>query len=269
MMASVALLILAGAASAAPVRISSETVKQPYDLIRGTIAATPELASIPWRNENLDFALKWGFFDVGWATMKAQIMEEFNGEPAVRIVSEAKSSKFCDAFYVVRDLNQSWIHASKFHSLGYSKKLREGGFFRDEWVVYDYPRKIFLSKRTNKNGESSYEEGPLDGYVQDILSSMYFLRTKKLEVGSEIILDVNTRKNWPLVVKVLRKTTIEVPAGEFETVVVEPFLRQEGIFVQKGKRMQVWLTNDARKLPVYLSVEIIFGHVTASLLRIN
>ena len=67
----------------------------------------------------------------------------------------------------------------------------------------------------------------------------------------------------------LRREMIEVPAGRFKTGVVEPFLRQEGIFVQKGKRLQVWLTDDERHVPVFMRVEIIFGSISAYLLRVD
>lgn len=260
-------LLLAATADAGPA-LSSAAVGAPYDLVGGTVPAPAALGSVPWFGEFLEYELKWGIFSVGTANLQAERVEEFNGEPAVRIVSEAKSNRFCDGFYKVRDLNESWIHAGEFHSLGYSKKLREGGFFRDEWVLYDYPRKAWLSKTTNKDGSFAYRAGEVPGPVQDILSSMYFIRTKPLNVGDDIVMDVNTRENWPLVVKVKRKTRVTVPAGTFHCVIVEPFLRQEGIFVQKGKRLQVWLTDDARRLPVYLSVDVFFGSVSAALTKL-
>lgn len=217
----------------------------------------------------LEYQISWGFVSVGVADLKTSQVETFNGVPSVRIVSQATSNGFCDAFYKVRDLNESWIQASDFYSLGYSKHLEEGHFYRNEWVLYDYPRKAFLSKTTNKDGSFSYKQGTIPGPVQDILSSLYFIRTKPLHVGDEVVLDANTKDNWPLVIKVLSRTHVKVPAGKFDVVVVEPFVRQEGIFVQKGRHLQVWMTDDARHIPVQMSVEVLFGHVTAKLLRIN
>lgn len=261
--------LAAPAASAPAVPLSSAAVREPYELVRGTLPATPELKTAPWFAERLEYEVQWGVFTVGTADMEARRVVDFNGQPAVQLVSRAQSNKFCDAFYKVRDLNESWIHARDFRSLGYSKRLREGEFFRDEWVLYDYPSRSWLSRTTNKDGSSAYRSGSIPGAVQDILSSLYYIRGKPLEVGSEITLDVNTRENWPLVVKVLRRTRAKVPAGDFPCVLVEPFLRQEGIFVQKGKRMRVWLTDDARRIPVHLSVDVFFGSVTASLTKIE
>jgi hypothetical protein len=150
--------------------------------------------------------------------------------------------------------------------MGYSKQLREGHFFRNEWVVYDYPQKTFLSKTTNKDNSFYYKQGSIPGPVQDILSSLYYIRTKPLHIGDEITLDANTKDNWPLVIKVVSKARV----NGFNTVIVEPFLRQgEGIFVQKGRKLRVWLTDDSRHIPVRMTVEVAFGHVSTSLHRVN
>ncbi|MBI4423594.1 MAG: HAD-IIIA family hydrolase [Elusimicrobia bacterium] len=265
----------AGAASAEPagtprLRLSSPTLADPSQLLGQALPDSPAYARVPWQPpEFLEYEVKWGILAVGTSNLQTKRVVDFNGTPAFHIVSEAKSSPFCDRFYPVRDINESWIDAVTLQSLGYSKKLREGAFFRDEWVLYDYPDKRFLAKTTNKDGQFSYANGAIPGGVQDILSSLFFVRSKELTVGSEIIVDVNTKQNWPLVIKVVRKKTLEVPAGRFRTVEVEPFLRDEGIFIQKGKRLQIWLTDDDRKLPVRMSVEVIFGNVTASLQKIG
>ena len=250
-------------------QLSSTAVENPYQLVRSTVAATPELSNVPWFPEFLEYSIEWGIFSVGQANLKTSQVEDFNGSPAVRIVSQATSNGFCDAFYKVRDLNESWIQATNFYSLGYSKQLREGHFYRNEWVLYDYSHKTYLAKTTNQDGTFLYRQGPIPGRVQDILSSLYFIRTKALKAGDEIILDVNTKNNWPLSIKVLSRSHVNLPAGKFDVVVVEPFVRHEGIFVQKGRHLQVWMTDDSRHIPVYMSVEVFFGHVVARLTRIN
>jgi hypothetical protein len=165
----------------------------------------------------------------------------------------------------VRDLNESWIDAATLTSLGYSKKLREGHFVRDEWVSYDTVKREFLARWVGKDSNYSVKRGTIPATVQDILSAMYFVRAQKLEPGRDITLDVNTKNNWPLVVRVVKREKVKTPAGTFNTVLVEPGLRQEGLFIQKGKKLQVWLTDDDRKIPVQMKVEVFFGHVSAKL----
>ena len=125
----------------------------------------------------------------------------------------------------------------------------------------------FKGQKINKNNIAAEQSGQLSGPVQDILSSLYFTRTQKLETGKDIILDVNTQKNWPLVIKVYKKERVKTPAGEFECYVVEPKIREEGIFVAKGKKLMIWLTADEERIPVLMKAEVFIGHVSARLVR--
>jgi hypothetical protein len=64
-----------------------------------------------------------------------------------------------------------------------------------------------------------------------------------------------------------KRETIKTKAGKFKCVVVEPFMREEGIFIQKGRKLQIWMTDDERKIPVQMRVEVFFGHVSARLAK--
>ena len=247
----------------------SPAFASPSELVRGGAALSSGAVRVPWHPESLEFEIKWGFLSVGWSTLKVQEVVDFAGRAAYHLLSEAQSNAFTDTFYKVRDINESWIDTGDLRSLGYSKKLREGSFFRDEWVVFDYAKGSFTSQKTDRNGAVSSSTGTIPGPVQDMLSSVYFLRPRRLNVGDEIVLDVNTKENWPLIVKVLRREKVRVPAGTFSTVVVEPAVRKEGIFIQKGKKLEVWLTDDEKHLPVLMRVEVFFGHVSAYLKKIG
>ncbi|MEK7383804.1 MAG: DUF3108 domain-containing protein [Elusimicrobiota bacterium] len=237
----------------------------PSQLMGPEVPYSPEFRRLPVFPEKNVFEVSWGLLSVGEATMGVDKIVAFNGRAAYHIVSEARSNSFCDTFYQVRDLNESWLDARTLTSLGYSKKLREGRFFRDEWVLYDRDAGTFVARRTDRNGRFEVSTGTIPGQVQDILSSVYFVRSQDLKDGGRVVVDVNTPENWPLVVKVTAHEKIKVPAGEFPSILVEPAMRHEGLFVQKGKRLRLWLSDDAAKRPLMMKVEVFFGHVTAVL----
>ena len=58
-------------------------------------------------------------------------------------------------------------------------------------------------------------------------------------------------------------------AGKFLCYRVEPILREKGIFISKGKKIEVWMTADARHMPVLMRSEIFIGHVSAELVKIQ
>ncbi|MFI5362267.1 MAG: DUF3108 domain-containing protein [Elusimicrobiota bacterium] len=240
-------------------------VISPSQLMGAEIPYSPAFKRLPVFPEKLVMDVTWGLLSVGQATMNVDKLVMFNGRPAYHLVSEARSNSFCDTFYQVRDLNESWLDARTLTSLGYSKKLREGHFFRDEWVLYDRDAGTFVNRRTNKNGSYSVRVGTIPVQVQDILSSVYFVRAHDLSVGGEMVVDVNTPDNWPLVVKVSKHEDVEAMGGTHPAVLVEPAMRREGLFIQKGKRLRLWLSDDAARRPLMMKVEVFFGHVTAVL----
>jgi hypothetical protein len=240
-------------------------VVSPSQLMGPEIAMSPGFLRLPVFPENLVFDVSWGFVSVGQATLGVDKLVMFNGRPAYHIVSTARSNSFCDTFYPVRDLNESWLDARTLTSLGYSKKLREGHYWRDVWVLYDRDAGTFVERQTRKNGHFEVKTGTIPARVQDILSSVYFVRAHDLPVGGSVVVDVNTPDNWPLIVKVEKKETVTVPAGTIPTVLVEPAMRKEGLFIQKGKRLRLWLSDDAARRPVLMKVQVFFGHITAAL----
>jgi len=253
-----ALLLTASAAFA-----GSELVN-PFEMA----PSTPMPANAPktvWAGETLKYSVSWGVINVGEADMKVEDVVEIDGVPSYHVTSLAESNKMLDAFFKVRNVNESWIGVHDLHSRGFTKRIREGAYVWDEWVAFDPQKKKYRGQTRNKKGETSLIEGDIPGPVYDVFSAAYFVRTQELTPGKEIVLDVNTKKNWPLIVKVHKIEKVKVPAGTFECYLVEPFLRDKGLFSRKGKSLRVWLTTDKRRLPVKMEAEAFIGNVAAVL----
>ena len=74
---------------------------------------------------------------------------------------------------------------------------------------------------------------------------MYFVRTIPLEVGKTYDFNRYFRPDRnPVQIRVLRKDTIKVPAGTFQTIVIQPVIKSKGIFSEKG-HAEMWLTDDS------------------------
>ncbi len=241
------------------------SIVSPSQLIGPEIPFSPEFMALPVFPEKLVFSMSWGLLSVGEATLAVDKIVMFNGRPAYHLVSEARSNSFCDTFYVVRDLNESWVDARTLTSLGYSKKVREGQFFRDDWVLYDRDAGTFVNRRVSKDGSFTVRTGTIPAQVQDILSSIYYTRAQPLPDGAEVKVNVNTPDNWPLIIKVMKRESVKVPRGRFASIIVEPAMAREGIFVQKGKRLRLWFSDDPQRRMLMMKAEVFFGNVTASL----
>lgn len=212
--------------------------------------------------EKLLFKIKWGIIPAGYATLEIPEIIEINNRQAYRITSRAWSNSFFDIFYKVRDYNESWLDVESLCSLGYEKHLHEGGYVKDERTIFDQEKGIAIIE-----GESL--QIPISTFIQDVLSGLYYMRTQNLNFGEIYSIDVNSnRKNWPLVVKVITREEVEVPSGKFDCWLIEPFLKEEGIFQHRG-RILIWLTADEKKMPVLLQTKIPFGSINAELIEIK
>ena len=138
----------------------------------------------------------------------------------------------------------------------FEKHIREGKFSADKYVEYDqYHRNVITKKDTM----------PVPLYVQDILSSFYYARTVPMKVGHPFDIDnYADGKVYQLKVLVHRKEQIKVPAGSFNCIVIEPVLKGEGLFNQKGK-LTIWLTDDERRIPVLMKSKVVIGSIDARL----
>ncbi|XRK16326.1 hypothetical protein Dip510_001967 [Elusimicrobium posterum] len=213
----------------------------------------------------MQFGVHYGIIRAGTAYISTKGIVQTDFGPAYLIETLANSAKVIDHVFKVRDINYSWISVKDFTSYGYAQSIREGNYVRDEWLTFDVPKKKYTGI-LKKKGNPSLIEGPLEGPVQDMLTSLFYVRKQDLDSKKDIIFDVaNREKTYPLVVKVLGKETVKVPAGKFNCIVVEPGFRGEGIFTQKGKSLKVWITDDERRLPVKMETQVFIGKVSASL----
>ena len=211
--------------------------------------------------ETLTYSIDYGIINAGEATLQISPPEPYRGRPCYRVISVAKTNRFFSVFYKVRDTVISHIDAAGIFSWHFEKHIREGSYRSDEVIEFDHYRRV-----AGYPDGQYYEISPM---VQDILSSLYYIRTQELEVGKTIAVDNHTgRKNYPLEVKILEKALVRSPLGEFETYVAEPVLREPGIFKHKG-RLFVYFTSDDRRLPVLLKSKVLIGHFTATLIRFD
>lgn len=209
-----------------------------------------------WRTgEKLDFSVKWQFITVGYATMQIKNIEDIAGRKAYHIYTEARSAPFFDTFYRVRDINESWIDSDSLCSLKFMSSVNESKHLKTETLLLDQENHRYTLVESSKSGE-------IPAFVQDVLSSLYYLRTKQVAVGDTYTMDAHQGdQSWPLAIKVVRREKIRVPAGEFEAWVLEPAVRPgAGIFRNEGK-LWVWLIDDRRKTPCRLKAKIPIGSV--------
>ena len=231
------------------------------------IEQTKSLKKPVWFGETLKYNIGWSFIVAGVAQLQTTRIVDSNGTLAYELRADANSHSIIDALFKVRDINISWLDITAKKSLGYWQSVREGKYARDEWLAFNYANNTYNNHRQDRDGNIKTQKMTFEGEeVLDMLSALYYVRLQPLPEKGEIYFDiVNRQKQYPLKVTVLGKKKVKVKAGEFNCIVVEPQFSGEGIFTAKGKSLKVWLTDDERRLPVKMSVEVFIGSVTAEL----
>jgi len=221
--------------------------------------------------ETFTYKVSWKIFDAGVATLTLADRLRYQDEEVYRITATARSTGIVSTLYKVFDVFESYLQATDLCSRKITKSIREGRRHRETVVNFDLKaRQAQTEDRDMDRPELPAKrfESPIPLCVQDVISAIYFLRTKNLKVGERLNFPINDGgKTYDVDVEIQATETIKTPAGMFQTVRLEPKVF-DGLFNKKG-RMFVWITTDSDRMPVQLKAKVNIGTITAALTRVN
>jgi hypothetical protein len=213
-----------------------------------TATAAPAAVSRPMpfgAGERMEYVAKVGPMHVGAGSMETVGVEDVRGQPAMHTRFTLKGRWF---FYRADYLLESWVDQGSFNSLRFTQDSDDDPSERDR--VYE----IFPDRQTysvNNGEELPSVEDPLDEGAL-----LYYVRTMDLEVGKTYTLNRYFRPDRnPVIVKVLRRETVDLPAGKFSTIVIQPIIKSRGIFSEGGKA-EIWLSDDKDRVMVQMRVRL-------------
>ena len=212
--------------------------------------------------EQLLFDVIWGGWSFSWVHAGQATLDLLptSNPKVLQIRSLAWGNSFFQSFYPVRDTVISFVNARGMYPLAFHKIVNEGNYKARQHAEYD--------QKTGRvqTGDTAFS---VPSFSHDVLSAFYYIRTQPLAVGKSLELSaVSGKKSYKLKVLCLREETITVPAGTFKTWVIEPVLKDDGLFKAKGQ-LWIWVTRDERRLPVKMQSKIPVGSVKAELVQIG
>jgi len=242
-------------------------------IIQSNVKLSNEIVAFK-NGEELTFRIRYGFITAGTAKMKVFRESYKDSIPVYHLKTTAKSASAFSWIYEVNDVVSSYVDYTSFYPLRFEKKLREGGYKADlltDYLPEDSLAKVeFIRYKSNmKIKKKKMYDVKVPPFSQDVLSSFYYIRLQDLKVGQSVFLTNHEKKKvYDMEVIVHKKETIEVEAGTFKCIVVEPIVKGEGLFKKKG-RLRVWLTDDEKKIPVQMKSEVLIGDITTELIKIK
>jgi hypothetical protein len=210
--------------------------------------------------EKLTFEVNYGFVTAGIATFEIPKIKKISGRDAYNVTFMVNTVPSFDMFYKVRDRYESYIDVEGLFPWRFEQHIREGGYKRDFSAFFDQRKGIA------KTTEGKYD---IPRYVNDIISAFYIARTfnySKLKIGDKFNLENFYKdKVYPLDVVYHGKETVTVEAGTFDCIIVEPLVREGGLFKNEGSII-IWLSDDELKIPVKVKTKVIIGSIDSELL---
>lgn len=180
---------------------------------------------------------------VGRGSMHVTGIETVDGRPTYRTRMQISGGI---PLARVDDKFESWIDVEGLFSRRYWQDQKEVRYERRRAFDFFPERRAFRRTDTGETGTLPTNR-PLDE-----VSFLYYVRTLPLEVGQTYTLNNYFKEDGnPVVLRVLRRETITVPAGTFRTIVVQPTIRTRGLFGEGGEA-EVYFSDDDRRILVQM-----------------
>jgi hypothetical protein len=214
-----------------------------------TAAAQTTSIPIPFGSgEIAEYNVHFGIIRVGSGSMTVAGIDSVRGDSAWHVVFHIEGGTF---FYHVNDTLESWFDTHTLSSLRFRQELDEGGSHRFHTYQIFPERQAFV--------QDARPTQPSVAQPLDDADFFYFVRTIPLVVGQTYSFDryFNPKSN-PVIIKVLARERITVPAGTFDAIVIQPIIKTSGIFSQHGEA-HIWLSDDTARVVLQLKSKVSFG----------
>ncbi len=209
--------------------------------------------------EHLKFDVGFSFIKAGEAEFSIPTMKTVNGRECFQILATVVSTPTFSFFYKVDDYYETLVDTKGIFPWHFTQRVREGKYSFDFAAEFDQTNNVAITAK------GRFRTSP---YVYDVVSALFYVRTmdfSKCKPGEKQYLsNFYNDSTYQLAVKFLGYQQVEVKAGTFNCICVEPLVQEGGLFKSNGKII-IWMTNDERKIPVKVSTKVIVGSIDAEL----
>ena len=202
--------------------------------------------------EKLEFSLRWMGMIGGKSTIEIKEESLPNSEKnSYALNATLRTVGLADIPFRIRDEFSSLVilNSKEVLPVWWEVTLKEKN--------YQYEEKTDFKELLNKEPN-----------LQNPLSSLCLLRLKDWKVGDNITVPVLVRKKiYPIKVKAVSKEPLKIYDKSFNTVLLDIAVENVKVDISsaKLKDFKIWLTDDERKLPIFMKANTSAGVVTVLL----
>jgi hypothetical protein len=195
--------------------------------------------------EKLTYQIFWGPFVAGRASLEVDGIESVDGKDCYHLIAQARTSGLADLLFHVESRTESWLDTQDFFTRRFRQRRVEGKHTKADDTHYDGP-------------------------VQDVVSSLYYVRIKPLELNVDTNFRINVSDtNYNVNIRPdQRKTMYFRPTGHVSALRIEPKPTLNIVAANHG-RMWFWVSDDRRKLPLLVSTDMKIGSAKLVLFKVD
>ncbi|MGH7788933.1 MAG: DUF3108 domain-containing protein [Candidatus Binatia bacterium] len=227
-------------------------------------------AALPEHPRRLEYRVAWNGIPAAGATVAIQ-PADLAGHPGVVVEANARTNAFVDLFWTFRGTARSTFLADGLTPLHFVYDRQMAGKPYLTWIDFDAEA---------QNARSVYIKGTrrrelaVDGPdLVDPITAVFRARLSGAKSGDTIRYDIWTgesRYRVELAVKGLE--AIDVPAGHFSALRIEPTVYKLGTSAERDQRLRqatIWVADDPLRTLLRIRSEIFIGAVTLDLVRVE
>jgi hypothetical protein len=173
-------------------------------------------------------------------------LEVLESEPADGLVHGSLKLAAGILFAKVEEQFDSWFDPRRFVSRRFEQNQRELRHTRQRRYEIT-PENGTFRETISGDVDSLSTNEPLDD-----VSFLFYVRTLPLRVGDVDTIPRYFKPGREVIIRVLRKESVTVPAGTFQVVVVQPTIVNAGGLFGQGGKAEVYLTDDSARTLVML-----------------
>ena len=191
----------------------------------------------------------------------------------IELRAEAVSRGFFPALFGLRvkDRYTSLVDPIDFGVSKSIKLLEEGKSRRDQTAIVDRANgRINFTDRDLANPKNAprIKEKPSPVWVQDLLSTIYFVRTQPLNEGDVVLIPISDGGEvYNIEVIAGKRLEVKTGVGKFKTIELNAKVF-DGRYIRRSGEMLVYITDDANRIPVRARVKTSGATVTVDLKRV-
>ncbi len=214
--------------------------------------------SSTYDGELINYSVYYTFAGVYVPAGEASFSTTYNnnkGNPAFYLTGKGSTYSSYDWFFKVRDFYESIVDTATMLPFQFIRNISEGKNKLNSKTIFD---------RKEKSATYNTTKISISECTHDVLSMIYYARNidyTQSKAGDMIPYDLYLDgKVYSLYMRFMGKQVVKTKYGTFSCFIIKPKLI-EGTIFRGGEEMTVYVSDDKRKIPIYIETPIIVGKI--------